>query len=270
MATLNKIASGLITLGTVGLFAGGAFVFIVKPGEVAIKFNRVKGGIKRDIYTEGLHFRIPGMEDIIKYDVRIKPCDISSNTSTKDQQQIEITLRVLFRPVEEEIPNIHLNLGSNYQEKFVRPIALEVIKTVLAQYDADQLLKQREKISTEIKALYITRIKEFHLIIEDVALTDLVFSPQFKKAIEDKQIAQQVAEKEKYIVEKNEQIFRSNLIEMEGRSEAAKAITEANRRYGDAYIRLKKLEAARRIAENLAMNPNVTFVPQKNNFLLNV
>ena len=63
---------------------------------------------------------------------------------------------------------------------------METIKTVLAQYDADQLLKQREKISAEIKALYTIRTKEFHLIIEDVSLTDLNFSAGYKKAIEEK------------------------------------------------------------------------------------
>ena len=270
MVTLNKVANSLISIGSVGLLFGGAFIYVVQPGEVAIKFNRIYGGIKKDIYREGIHIRIPGMENIIKYSVRIKPVDISSITSTKDQQQINITLRVLYRPIETEIPNIHLNLGTNFQEKFVTPIALETIKTVLAQYDADQLLKQREKISAEIKALYTIRTKEFHLIIEDVSLTDLNFSAGYKKAIEEKQIAQQIAEREKFVVEKNEQIFRSNLIEIEGRSEAAKSISEAYRKYGDAYIKLRKLEAARKIAENLAMNPNVTFLPEKNNFLFNL
>lgn len=270
MATLNKIANGLISFGAVGLLMGGSFVYLVQPGEVAIKFNRLRGGIGKETYREGLHFRIPFVHNIIKYDVRIRFMDIPSNTSTKDQQQIEINLRVLYRPVESEISNIHLNLGSSYQEKFVRPIALEAIKTVLAQYDADQLLKQREKISTEIKALTTLRTKEFHLVIEDIALTDLTFSQQYNKAIEEKQIAQQVAEREKFIVEKNEQLFKANLIEIEGRSEAARTISEAYKKYGDAYIKLKKLEAARKIAENMSHNPNATFLPRSNNFLFNL
>lgn len=270
MSSLNKIANRLLAVGTGALFFGGSFLFVVQPGEVAIKFNSIRGGIKKDIYEEGMHLRIPLVESIIKYDVRIQPVDITSSTSTKDQQKIDITLKVLFRPVSNEIPNIHLNLGSNFQDKFVKPIALEVIKTVLAQYDADQLLKQRDKISNEIKSLYTSKTKEFHLIIEEVALTDLTFSPQFKKSIEDKQIAQQVAEKEKYIVERNEQQFRANLIEIEGKSEAARLILEANKKYGDSYIKLKKLQAARRIAENLSMNPNVAFVPQRNNFLFQI
>lgn len=270
MALLNKLANGLLSVGAAGLLFGNSFFFVVQPGEVAIKFNRIRGGVKKETYNEGIHFRVPLMENIIKYDVRIKPVDISSNTSTKDQQQIDITLRVLYKPVEADIANIHLNLGSNYQERFVRPIALEAIKTVLAQYDADQLLKQREKISSEIKALYTTRIKEYHLTIEDVSLTDLNFSPAYRKAIEDKQIAQQLAERERFVVEKNEQLFKANLIEIEARSTAMKLVNEAQKTYGDAYLRLKKLEAARKIAENLTHNPNIVFVPNGNNFLFQI
>lgn len=269
MATLNKIANGLITLGTLGTVFGGAFIFIVQPGEVKIKFNRFRG-LQRDVYKEGIHVRIPFVEQLVTYDVRITPVDITSISSTKDQQQIDIALRVLYRPIEEEVPNIHLSLNRDYQDRFIRPIAMEVVKTVLAQYDADQLLKQREKISAEIKSLYTTRIKEFHFIVDDVVLTDLKFSAQYKKSVEDKQIAQQMAEREKYIVEKNEQLFRANLIEIEGRSEAARLLSEANRTYGDAYIKLKKLEAARTIAENMANNPNVSFVPKSNNFLFSL
>lgn len=270
MALLNRLANGLVGVGTLGLLFGNSFFFVVQPGEIAIKFNRIRGGVKKETYAEGIHFRVPLMENIIKYDVRIKPVDISSHTSTKDQQQIDITLRVLYKPVEADIANIHLNLGANYQERFVRPIALEVIKTVLAQYDADQLLKQREKISSEIKALYTTRIKEYHLTIEDVTLTDLNFSLSYKNAIEAKQISQQMAEKGKYVVEMNEQLFKANLIEIEARSQAMKLVNEAQKNYGDAYLRLKKLEAARKIAENLTHNPNIVFVPNGNSFLFQV
>lgn len=266
---LNTIANNLITVGLLGAGVGSSFFFVVKPGEVKIKFNRFRG-LQKQVYKEGLHFRIPFVENMITYDIRIKPVDITSVTSTKDQQQIDISLRLLYRPIEDEVPNIHLSLQRDYQDKIIRPNALEVVKTVLAQYDADQLLKQREKISSEIKALYTTKIKEFHFIVDDVVLTDIIFSPQYKKSIEDKQIAQQRAEMERYVVEKNEQLFKANLIEIEGRSEAARLLSEANKKYGDAYIKLKKLEAARKIAERMALNPGVTFVPQKNNFLFSI
>lgn len=266
MSSLNRLANGLISLGAAGLFFGGSFIFIVQPGEVKIKFNRFRG-MQQNVYKEGIHFRIPLVEQLETYDVRIKPVDIASVTSTKDQQQIDISLRVLYRPIEEQVPNIHLSLNRDYQDRFIKPIAMEVVKTVLAQYDADQLLKQREKISAEVKSLYTTRIKEFHFIVDDVVLTDLKFSPQYKKSVEEKQIAQQMAEREKYIVEKNEQLFKANLIELEAQSEGAKLLSEAQKTYGDAYIKFKKLEAARKIAENMANNQNVTFVPKTNNFL---
>lgn len=269
MASLNKVANGLITAGVIGVGVGSAFFFIVQPGEVKIKFNRFRG-VQKQVYREGLHFRIPFVENMITYDVRIKPVDISSETITKDQQKIDISLRLLYRPIEDQVPNIHLTLNRDYQDKIIRPKVLEVVKTILAQYDADQLLKQRDKISGEMKALFTIKIKEYHFIVDEVVLAEIKFSPHFKKSIEDKQIAHQLAERERYVVEKNEQLFKANLIEIEGRSEAARLLSEAYRKYGDAYLKLKKLEACRKIGENMAMNPQVTFVPKSNNFLFNL
>lgn len=270
MVSINKIANRLIIGGSILSVGMGSFLYVIRPGEAAIKFNQLHGGIKKEVYSEGLHWKIPWVENVIKYNVRLNCVDIPSNTSTKDQQQIRIGLRVLYKPVEEEIANIHLTWGPNYKEKVLTPVAMEVIKMVLAQYDADQLLKQREKISSQIRSLYINKIKEYNLVIQDVALADIDFSEKYKKSIEDKQIAQQMAEREKYIVEKKEHLMKADLLEVEGRSEAAKLISEAYRKHGDAYIKLKKLEASRKIAENLTSNPNVAFVPQTSNFLLNM
>jgi prohibitin 1 len=269
MASLNKIANGLMTAGVLGLGMGSAFFFVVQPGEAKIKFNRFRG-IQKQVYLEGIHFRIPFLEHMITYDVRIKPVDINSETITKDQQKIDISLRLLYRPIEEQVPNIHLSLNRDYQDKIIRPKILEVVKTILAQYDADQLLKQRDKISGEMKTLFSMKIKEYHFIVDEVVLAEIKFSPNFKKSIEDKQIAHQLAERERYVVEKNEQLFKANLIEIEGRAEAARLLSEAYRTYGDAYLKLKKLEAARKIAENMSMNPGVTFIPKSNNFLFNI
>jgi regulator of protease activity HflC (stomatin/prohibitin superfamily) len=66
---------------------------------------------------------------------------------------------------------------------------------VVAQYNADQLLTQREKVSGEIKEILTSRASEFHIFIDDVAITHLQFSREFTASIEGKQVAQQNAEK---------------------------------------------------------------------------
>ena len=68
----------------------------------------------------------------------------------------------------------------------------EVVKQVIAQFNATALLTQREQVSRTVKALLEERARDFHIVLEDVSITDLKFSREFEKAVEAKQVAQQV------------------------------------------------------------------------------
>merc|ERR1712178_263098 len=98
-----------------------------------------------------MNWKIPGVQDVVKYDVRLKPFDYPTKTGTKDLQTVELHLRILYRPVEEIIPKIHLTYDKDYANRLLPSIGNEVLKSVIAHYDADQLLKNREKIANEIK-----------------------------------------------------------------------------------------------------------------------
>lgn len=98
---------------------------IVEGGHRAIIFNRI-GGIQKDIYAEGLHFKIPFLQYPIIYDIRARPRKISSPTGTKDLQMVNITLRVLARPDSMTLPSLHRQLGSDYDEKVLPSICNEV------------------------------------------------------------------------------------------------------------------------------------------------
>lgn len=89
-------------------------------------------------------------------------------------------------------------------------------------------------------------------------------------SIERKQVAQQEAERYKFLVAMAEEEKKAKIIEAEGNSIAAQMISEAVQKYGSAVLELKKIEAARAIAEKLASSPNVGFVPGSANILLNL
>ena len=89
-------------------------------------------------------------------------------------------------------------------------------------------------------------------------------------SIERKQVAQQEAERYKFVVAMAEEEKKAKIIEAEGNSIAAQMISEAVQKYGSAVLELKKIEAAKMIAEKLAMSPNVGFIPGNTNLLLNM
>merc|ERR1712195_196702 len=98
-----------------------------------------------------MHFKIPIIYTPRYFEIRSRPRLISSSTGTKDLQQVELTLRILFRPMESEIPTILNTIGADYDDKVLPSIGNEVLKSIVAQYDAGQLITQREEVSALIR-----------------------------------------------------------------------------------------------------------------------
>ena len=89
----------------------------------------------------------------------------------------------------------------------------------------------------------------------------MTFGKEFTRAVEQKQIAQQDAERARFIVEKAEQERQANVIRAEGEAESAETISRAVDKAGDGLLLIRKIEAAKEIAQTLAGNPNVTYLP---------
>lgn len=227
-------------------------------------------GVKEKVHGEGTHFRIPLIEYPTIFDVRLRPRVISSRTGTKDLQTVDLRLRVLSRPVVSALPSIFRTLGTDFDERVLPSIANEVLKATVAQYDAEQLLSQREHVSRAVREGLNERAAEFNLVLDDVSITHLTFGREFTKAIEAKQVAQQESERAKFVVAKAEQEKKAAVIVAEGESEAALMISDALASSGGGLIEVRRIDAARNIAKELARSRNVTYLPSSNGMLLNM
>lgn len=256
-------------LAGVGIFGYSAYncVFTVDGGERAVIFSRL-GGVSKEVMGPGTHFIAPWFQRPYIFDARIRPQVIRSDTGTQDLQMVNITLRVLHKPLVAALPLILSEIGEDFDARVLPSIVNETLKSVVAQFTASQLITQREKVSKDIKRNLTERARDFHILIDDVSITHMTFGKEYTAAVEAKQVAQQDAERAKFVVKQAEQDKLSTIIKAEGEATSAALIGAAMAR-NPGYIQLRQLDAAKNISEYMMKSNNKVYL-DSDSLLLNV
>lgn len=229
----------IIVIFVIGLLFIRFYPFVtVNAGERGVLLNF--GAVQEKILGEGLHFVIPVMQEVKIIDVKIKKFETEAQASTKDLQNTIASIALNYRVDALKANKIYQDIGIDYELTVIDPSLQEVVKSVAAQYTAEELIKSREKVSIQIKDLLTQRLAGYFIIVNNFSIANFKFSETFSAAIEEKKTSEQKALKAQRDLERIKFEAKQSI-------EQAKAEAEALRLKGKEVsknlIRLKEIEA---------------------------
>lgn len=230
---------GVAVVILVALIAGCSAVHIVPAGHRGVKFN-ILTGLVPVAYGEGLAMKVPFVETFVDIDVRIDKIEHQASAASKDLQTVNTTVALNFRPDPAKVMAIYQSIGLSYRERVIDPAIQEAVKSVTAQYTAEELITRREEVKGKIQSVLDEKLRPENIIVVAVNLTDFQFSEVFASAIEQKQTAEQLALKAKRDLDRIR-------IEAEQRVAQAKAEAEAQRMLAQSItpqvVELRRIDA---------------------------
>ena len=189
---MEKNIKKLIAIGAavlVVIILAFSTVTIVDAGHTGVVVTL--GKVNEGVLQEGLHFKIPFVQQVVKIDNRIVKLEVDTEAFSKDLQTVETTLAINYRVDTSKSYSIYKNIGADYEDVLVIPAVNEVLKAIVAQYTAEESVTNRSLISDGLIEGLNDKLNSIGLYVTDVNIINFDFSEAFITAIEEKQVAQQ-------------------------------------------------------------------------------
>ncbi|HXH60645.1 MAG TPA: prohibitin family protein [Fimbriimonadaceae bacterium] len=236
-ANLHPTAWLIRSLGAVMMVGGAlwAMITIVPAGHraVLLRFGAVQGQL-----DEGIHLIVPAMDTVQLMEVRTQKEESQASAASSDLQVVSTTLALNFRVDPSKVSQLYQSVGTEYRARIIDPAVQESIKVVTAKYTAESLIRERAQVKEEVETEITKRLADYDIIVNPggLSITNFEFSPEFNRAIEAKQVAQQQAEQQKYVLQRAELEKDTAIAKAEGEAKAAELNAEALRVQGGSLV----------------------------------
>lgn len=244
----------------IALFLGANSFVIINPGQAGVL--SVLGKSQDGELLEGIHIKPPFVGRVDVYDVTVQKFEVPGQSSTRDLQELTARFAINFRLDSDRIVEIRRKQGSlqNLVSKIVAPQTQEAFKITAALRTAEESITQRSELKNDFDETLSRRLLKYGVIVLDTSVIDLNFSKDFARAVEEKQIAEQKAQRAVYIAQEAEQEAQADINRAKGRAEAQRLLAETLKANGGAMVLQKEAIAAWR--EGGAQMPKVLVMGQ--------
>ena len=212
---LGKKVAGVAIALLVLVVLGGS-MGTVGAGEqgVLLRF----GAVTDEIKDEGLYFKIPFVNQVVLMSTQIQKYTATATSSSKDLQVVSTEVTLNYQLNSTQVGEIYRTMRRQYENRIIQPYIQEAVKSVTANYNAEELITQRPAVKSELQTFVTERLAPLGMNVVELSITDFQFSAAFQQAIEPKVTAVQQA------LEAENALAR---VEFEAKQEIAKARAEA-------------------------------------------
>jgi regulator of protease activity HflC (stomatin/prohibitin superfamily) len=185
------------------------------------------GAVKDKVFDEGLYFKIPIVQQVVKMDVKIQKDEVPASASSKDLQIVTSKIAINYHLVPEKVNNIWQEVGKEYNSRIIAPSIQEAVKSVTARFTAEELIIKREDVKDQIKNNLAERLIKNNIIVDEINITSFDFSEAFNQAIEAKVTAEQLKLKAERDLERIRIEADQKVVEAEGKAKAIRTEAQA-------------------------------------------
>ena len=230
---------------------------MVGPGERGV-VTRL-GAVEERVLDEGLNFRVPIVEQVIKMDVKTQKLEVDALSYSKDLQNVDTKIALNFHLDAKHVHRLLQEIGQDYEVRIIGPAIQESVKAATAQFTAAELVSERPKVKEEIKATLVARLSPRYITVDDFSIMNFQFSESYEKAIEEKQVAEQQALKAMNDLKRIQVEAEQRVAQAKAEAEAIKIQTEALQQ-NQNLVRLEAVKKWNGVLPQYMMGNAVPFI----------
>jgi regulator of protease activity HflC (stomatin/prohibitin superfamily) len=225
----------LIILFILFIFFWGSFV-IVPAGHRGVVLWW--GSVEKRIMGEGLNFKVPVAERVIKVDVRVQPHPFKEiDAASKEYQIVKLTGMMNFHIDPSFVNDLYQKVGLDFANKVIDPAFNDFVKEVVPIYPITEILPKREEIRKRAMIKLGDNLARYHIIVDDIYFANIRFSPEYEKAVEAKQVAQQQVETQRQVLAQREIEAQQKVATAKGEAESILVVAQGQAKANDALSR---------------------------------
>jgi regulator of protease activity HflC (stomatin/prohibitin superfamily) len=196
------------------------------------------GSVEKRIMGEGLNFKVPIAERVIKVDVKVQPHPFKEiDASSKEYQIVKMTGMMNFHIDPYFVNDLYQKVGLDFADKVIDPAFNDFVKEVVPTYPIGEILPKREEIRQRAMKKLGDNLSRYHIIVDDIYFANIRFSPEYEGAIEAKQVAQQQVETQKQVLAQREIEAQQKVATAKGEAESILVVAQGQAKANDALSR---------------------------------